>query len=234
MMTTVLLVPGLICDAHVWAAVLAAVPGAVVADVTAQPTIADMAADLLARHAGPLVVMGHSMGGRVAMEMARQAPDRIEGLALLNTGMSPKKDGEEIKRQTMIDLANTDGMAALARVWLPGMLASGLPPDPQVVAGLTGMVCRMTPEIHERQMRALLSRPDASRTIGAFTGPMLLLTGRQDIWSPVAQHEEIAALCPQAVLHIIDAAGHFAPVEQPQAVARVLADWVHPLLQKAA
>jgi len=94
----------------------------------------------------------------------------------------------------------------------------------------------MTPEIHERQMRALLDRPDASASIGAYTAPLLLMVGRQDQWSPVAQHEAIAQLCTQARLEIIEDAGHFAPVEQPAAVAGLLAGWVRslkPLVQEA-
>lgn len=225
---TVLLVPGLICDGTVWEAARSALEGQTVAiaDVTTQSSIPAMAASLLERHGGRLTVAGHSMGGRVAMEMARQAPERIVGLALLNTGLHPRREGEEAKRQAMIDLAWAEGMEGLAKSWLPGMLAAGLVPDPVVVQSLTAMVRRMTPEIHERQMRALLARPDASQTIGAFSGPMLLITGRQDVWSPIAQHEEIARLCPQARLEIVEDAGHFAPVEQPGAVARLLADWV--------
>lgn len=230
-MTTCLLVPGLVCDGHVWQGVCEVMPRAVVADVTQAETIPAMAADLLARHPGRLVVVGHSMGGRVAMEMAAQAPGRIAGLALLNTGMAPRAPGEEVKRQAMIDLAQTRGMAALAEAWLPGMMAAGITPDPAVMAGLTAMVCRMTPDIHARQMRALLARPDARQTLGAYAGPMLLMTGRQDIWSPIAQHQDIAALCPQAELEIIENAGHFAPVEQPRAVARRLAAWAQPLLE---
>lgn len=233
-MTHILLIPGLICDGHVWAATQAALSPrpAIVADVTMQPTITAMAADLLARHDGALIVAGHSMGGRVAMEMARLAPARMAGLALLNTGIHPRKDGEEAKRQALIDLAFAEGMERLAEHWLPGMMAQGLTPDPQVMAGLTDMVARMTPEIHARQMRALLNRPDASQTIDAYRGPMLLLAAWQDQWSPVAQHEEIARLCPQARLEIIEAAGHFAPVEQPQAVAGLLAQWMSSVLAR--
>lgn len=231
---TVLLIPGLICDGTVWAAACEAMQDQPVsiADVTTQASIPEMAADLLQRNSGLLVVIGHSMGGRVAMEMARQAPARIAGLALLNTGLHPRREGEDAKRQAMIDLAWSEGMARLARAWLPGMLAAGRSPDPKVVQSLTAMVCRMTPEIHERQMRALLNRPDASQTIGGFTGPMLLMTGRQDVWSPIAQHEEIARLCPQARLEIVEEAGHFAPVEQPRAVARLLAEWVAEIRTK--
>lgn len=237
-MTRILLIPGLICDAHVWDAALTALDDlpVTVADVTMQTSIPDMARDLLARHDGPLVVVGHSMGGRVAMEMAHMAPDRIRAMALLNTGIHPRKDGEDAKRQAMIDLAYAQGMDGLAKAWLPGMMAEGLTPDPSVLDGLTHMVCGMTPEIHERQMRALLNRPDASATIGAYGGPMLLIVGRQDQWSPIAQHEAIAQLCPQARLEIIEDAGHFAPVEQPAAVAGLLAGWVRsltPVLQKA-
>jgi pimeloyl-ACP methyl ester carboxylesterase len=224
-MARVLLIPGLLCDAHVWQGALA-VMEADVADVTTQATIPQMAAELLDRHPGPLLVAGHSMGGRVAMEMARMAPDRIAGMALLNTGIHPRRDGEEAKRQALIDLAYRDGMAELARVWLPPMLSQDRAPDPDVLDGLTRMVCRMTPDIHERQMRALLNRPDASATVGRYTGPLALIAARQDGWSPVSQHEDITRLCPQARLTVIENAGHFAPVEQPAAVAGALLAWL--------
>lgn len=230
-MATVLLIPGLVSDGFVWAAAAAALAPlpVVVADVTTQATIEDMARSLLARHEGRLVLAGHSMGGRVAMEMARMAPGRIAGMALLNTGMHAKREGEEAKRQAMIDLAHAQGMAGLAAAWLPGMMNAKAPPDPALMAGLTAMVCRMTPEIHERQLRALLSRPDAAASL-AYSGPMLLITGAEDAWSPVAQHQDIALLCPQARLEIIPEAGHFAPVEQPARVARLLADWAKPVV----
>ena len=225
-MPTVVLIPGLVSDAYVWAGVSAALPKdalpSVVADVTTQTSIPQMAADLLAENAGRLIVVGHSMGGRVAMEMARMAPGRIAGMALLNTGMHPKRDGENAKRQAMIDLAQQQGMAALAAAWLPGMMHAE--PAPDLVAELTQMVCRMTPDIHERQLRALLSRPDAAASL-TYGGPMLLITGRQDIWSPIAQHQEIARLCPQARLETVENAGHFAPVEQSVIVANLVADW---------
>lgn len=227
-MTRILLIPGLVCDAHVWQAALAALEGrdVHVADVTRQPGISEMAEDLLGQHSGRLIVAGHSMGARVAMEIARIAPERLDGLALLNTGTAPLKDGELPKREAMIAYAHAQGMAKLAETWLPGMMAEGIAPDPAVMAGLRDMVCRMTPEIHERQIRALIGRPDARLSVPKWQGPLLLMTGRQDIWSPIAQHEEIAQLCPQARLEIIEQAGHFAPVEQGPTVARLLADWI--------
>ena len=229
-MTTVLLIPGLTCDDHVWTAtrdkLTAAGHQVAIGDVRTQDTITKMAQSLLEDHEGDLVVIGHSMGGRVAMEMARLAPARITALGLLNTGMHPLQDGELPKREANIALANTQGMEALATQWIPGMMAQGLPADPEVVQGLRDMVMRMTPDIHERQLRALIARPDAALSIGAYEGPMLLMTGRQDQFSPISQHEDIRSLCPQAELHIIENAGHFAPVEQPASVAAILTDWV--------
>lgn len=225
---TVLLLPGLLCDATVWQAALERLSPhmpVAVGDLSTQDDLTRMARDMLATHAGPLAVAGFSMGGRVAMEMARLAPERVTRLALIDTGMHPCRAGEEAKRQEMIDLAWRDGMAALAARWLPPMVHPDRQDDPVLIGRLTEMVCRMGPDLHERQMRALLNRPDASATIGAYRGPVALIVGRQDAWSPVAQHEAIAALLPQARLIVIEEAGHFAPVEQPDAVAQALADW---------
>lgn len=226
-MATVLLLPGLMCDAVVWQAVVDRLSPhlpVVVGDLSTQDDLTVMAQDMLTAHAGPLYVAGHSMGGRVAMEMARLAPERVARLALLNTGIHPQRPGEGEKRQVMIDLGYKD-MAELARVWLPPMVHPDRHTDAALMAMLTQMVLRMTPDLHARQMRALLNRPDASQTIGAYTGPLTLVVGRQDAWSPVSQHEDIARLAPHAKLHIVEDAGHFAPVEQPDAVSDVLADW---------
>lgn len=234
-MARILLIPGLICDRHVWQGCIDALAGhdVAVADASTQTSLTDMAEDLLAGHPGDLIVVGHSMGGRVAMEMARIAPDWLFGLALLNTGMAPLKEGELPKREAIIAFAHDKGMAALADHWLPGMMAAGITPDPSVMAGLRAMVCRMSAAQHERQIRALIGRPDAALSLGAWTGPMLLITGRQDIWSPIAQHEEIAQLCPQAHLEIIEEAGHFAPVEQPEKVATLVSDWARAIVAHA-
>jgi protocatechuate 4,5-dioxygenase alpha subunit len=225
-MAMVLFIPGLVCDGFVWRAAqqaLGDLPSAV-GDISTQDSIPDMARDLLAQHQGRLILVGHSLGGRVAMEVARMAHGRIAGMALLNTGMHPKRAGEDEKRAHMMDMGFSKGMGAVAKAWLPGMMNHESPPDADLVMGLTEMVIRMGPDVHARQLRALLSRPDASATL-TYRGPTLLITGRQDQWSPIAQHQDIAALCPQAKLEIIENAGHFAPVEQPAAVARLLADW---------
>lgn len=222
---TVLLIPGLLCDHFVWEPVLAKLD-AEVADLSTQDSLTTMAEDCLARHPGPLRVAGHSMGARVAMEMARLAPERIERLALLDTGIHPLKDGETAKRDEIVQFAYANGMEALAARWLPPMVHEPNQANAALMQGLTAMVLRKDADLHARQIKALVNRPDAAAYLHQIACPTLLVVGRQDQWSPVAQHEEMLALMPDARLEVVENAGHFAPVEQPETVADLLADFL--------
>lgn len=227
-MTTLVLVPGLISDRIVWQPLADAVAGhmpAHHADLTQSSSITDMARGLLAAVSGPIIVVGHSMGGRVALEMARLAPERVRGLVLANTGHGPKREGEEIKRQQVIDLGHKS-MDLLADAWLPPMLDPARIADKTLMAKLRAMVLRADAPMHERQIRALLGRPNATAYLQTIACPILLITARQDSWSPIAQHEEIAAAVPDAELVVIENAGHFAPVERPTEVTRAITDWL--------
>lgn len=220
-MTTTLLIPGLLCDGYCWTAVTERLDAAV-ADLSTQDNLTRMAEDLLARHPGPLRVAGHSMGARVTIEMLRLAPERIEKAALLDTGIHPLKPGEREKRAEIVQFAYDNGMQALAERWLPPMVWEENRKNTRLMADLTAMVLRMNPDLHARQIKALVDRPDAEAVLPSVRCPLLVMVGRQDAWSPVAQHEDIVALAPGARLEIIENAGHFAPVEQPQAVADLL------------
>ncbi|MAM12915.1 MAG: alpha/beta hydrolase [Rhizobiaceae bacterium] len=227
-MTTLLLIPGLVSDARVWRAVCSAAPAwlaAADADVTRQPTIEAMAATLLSETEGPLIPVGHSMGGRVAMDMARQAPERIRGLVLANTGHDGARADEAPKRLAKIARGYED-MMALAAEWLPPMLAQGTTPDAALVDDLTDMVVKAGPDVHARQIRALMERPNAMEYIPAITCPVLLITGAQDSWSPEKQHREIADRLADAEVLVIDGAGHFMPVERPEETVAAITGWL--------
>ncbi|MEO3999600.1 alpha/beta fold hydrolase [Mesorhizobium sp. CAU 1732] len=228
-MPTLLLIPGLSSTSLVWTPLGDALEGsmpAIHADVTRDDTIPAMAARLLSEHDGELIAVGHSMGGRVAMEMARQAPARLRGLVLANTGHNAKRDGEEVKRQQMIDLGHDD-IELLADTWLPPMLDPARVSDLEFVAELKAMVVEVGADTHERQIRALLARPDAKTYLPGIACPILLVAANQDGWSPVAQHREIADAAPDAELAIVDGAGHFAPIEQPQQVNAAIIAWLN-------
>ena len=166
------------------------------------------------------------MGARVALEMLRLAPERIAALCLMDTGVHPTRDGEEAQRQVLVDLAFADGMGALADRWLPPMVLEARAADAGFMEPLRAMVMRASPEQHRRQIRALVERPDPRPLLRTITCPTLVMVGRQDRWSPLAQHEEIAALIPNAELVAIENSGHMAPVEQPEEVSRALLRWL--------
>jgi pimeloyl-ACP methyl ester carboxylesterase len=220
---TVFLLPGLLCDETIWANQREALGTAVIPDFRHVDSIGAMAQLVLDTAPKRFSVAGHSMGGRVALEVVRLAPDRVERLALLDTGIHPRAADEEAKRQALVDLARSEGMAALAARWLPPMLH---PDHSALLEPLTEMVKRSTPETFANQQRALLNRPDARKVLPGIRCPTLVLCGKQDAWSPVSQHEEIAALIPQSKIVIVDDCGHMSPVEQPALVTKALCDWL--------
>jgi len=228
-MTTILLIPGLLCDATVWQPLIDRLIAdnkndctVAVADLTSQNNLTQMAQDCLATHSGQLIVAGHSMGARVAMEMVRLAPERLEKLVLLDTGIHPLKDGEIEKREEIVKFANENGMQALADRWLKGMVYAPNYENKALISKLTEMVLRCDADMHERQINALVTRPDASSYLAGIDCPVLLVVGRQDQWSPVSQHEDMLRLLPNAKLEVIDDAGHFAPLERETEVTELL------------
>lgn len=225
----IVFLPGLLCDARVFAAqirALAPFADTKVADFTNAASITEMGEIALAAFDGPVTIVGFSMGGRAALEAVRLAPSRVERLVLMDTGAHPGSDKEMPGRLAVIDLAHKEGMKALAAKWLPPMLHPARETDPAVMAPLTDMVLGMTPEIHERQIRALMGRPDARPLLPKIACPTLVMVGRQDRWATLEQHEVLAAAIPGSRLSVIEDAGHFACYERPEAVNKALLDFM--------
>jgi len=229
-MESLLLLPGLLCDAWVW---LAQVEGLRdLCEVRAWPdfyghdSLDGMARAVLDAAPGRVHVCGHSMGGRVAFEMVRAAPERIRSLVLLDTSTGPAAPEETGSRGELVDLARRDGMAAMAAKWLPPMVHPKRLADTPFMDALTEMVCRATPEIFAQQQHALLTRPDARPLLPEIACPTLVGCGADDAWSTLAQHKEIAAAIPGAQLVSIPDSGHMVSVEAPDALTAVLRDWM--------
>ena len=228
----VLALPGLLCDDYVWetqVAALGEIADITIADLSGFDDLADMAAAAVGEVAGVegrIDVFGHSMGGRVAFEVWRQAPERVASLVVLDTGTHPAGPDELTSRQRMLDISASVGMEALADAWLPPMVHPDRRPDAAFMQPLREMVMRATPEQHSRQIRALLHRPDAAPLLGTITVPALIVVGRHDEWSPVEQHERIAGSIPGARLAVIEDAGHMVTLERPEAVSALLGDWL--------
>jgi pimeloyl-ACP methyl ester carboxylesterase len=230
----VLLLPGLLCDAAVWAGQLAALGAHFDCGVKGYgelDSIPTMAQAVLAGAPARFALIGHSMGGRVALEIVRTAPDRVSALALLNTGYAARATGadgerEVQERMALVRLAESDGMRAMGRSWVRAMVHPARLDDPPLIEGILAMVERATPHSFAAQIRALLERPDASDVLEQIRCPTLLVCGREDQWSPLARHEVMTRLIRNAELVVIERCGHMSPLERPAEVAAQLVRWL--------
>lgn len=227
---TVILVPGLLCDADVWAHQIAALNeryDVIVPDLTRQESLGGMAGDILTSAPESFSIVGHSMGGRVALEVWRHAPDRVARLGLLDTGVHPASAEELPKREAMLDISASQGMTALADTWLPPMVKPGLlEANAALRDRLYAMVERMTPAIHRRQITALVNRLDAAPLLAQIRCPVLIGVGALDLWSPPEQHAPMAEAIANARLVVFEGSGHMAPMETPEEVSAALLEWM--------
>lgn len=228
-MTTLITIPGIMSDSRTWVPVTAAMTHRFAAihaaDTTADGTLAGMAARVLDAVQGDLVVMAHSMGGRVAMEMGRQAPGRIRAMILSSTAAEPAGPDEAAHRHARIAQANA-GMAGYGQGWAPKVLSKAGAGDAGLLATVRRMVEDCPPEVHERQNLALLHRPDAFAYLGTLNFPVLLVTGSEDHLSTERVHAEIARALPDAETQVIPGGGHLLTFEKPTEVARAIDDWM--------
>lgn len=229
MTPTLILIPGLMCDVRFWQPVISAVGDSRdihVPKLHDCASLAEMAEAILAEATGPLDVVGHSMGGRVALEIWDQSPERISSLALLDTGVHPVRPNEPERRQALLDLAQAQGMHAVADKWITGMIDTDRADDENLVSAIKSMVTSYSAEQFAGQVQALLSRRDATPVLPRITCPTLIACGSNDAWSPPAQHQEIASQIQGARYAEIDDAGHMVAMERPAETAGLILDWV--------
>jgi pimeloyl-ACP methyl ester carboxylesterase len=232
MRTTLMLLPGLMCDATVWAAQVQALPARCIVPVWGlRDSLTAMAQQVLDEAPTErFSVAGHSMGGRVALELMRLAPQRIERLALLDTGTHPLSAGEagekeRAGRMALLQIAQAQGMRAMGSQWARAMVHPSLLDTP-LFESILDMLERSSPAQFAAQIKALLTRRDAALQLSTIACPTLVLCGREDNWSPPAQHEVMQAAIAGASLHIIEHCGHMCTMEQPLVLNAALDTWL--------
>lgn len=226
------LLPGLLCNEQCWteqATALSAVAEVRIPSFKGKDSLVGMAESVLEGAPERFSIVGHSMGGRVAWEVLRLVEQgsgkEIDKFAVMDTGIHPVAEGEVEKRQQFLELAARD-MQALADHWIPPMVHPDRVGDKALTSAIESMMFSYTFDEFRGQIAALLGREDQSLYLPGYEHDVLLICGDKDQWSPVSRHEEMLALLKKGRLEVIRDSGHMVTMEQPEAVNRLLLDWL--------
>lgn len=222
---SVLLLPGMMCNERLWAPQIAAFERATIcADLTRADNFPDMAAQVLDSAPRQFAIAGLSMGGILAFEIWRQAPERVTHVALLDTNPHAEAPERQSLRLQQIETALTGGLRELAVESLkPLYLAAAHRDDQALLNTILDMALDLGPEVFRRQSLALRDRVDSVPTLPTIDCPTLVLCGDEDSLCPVEYHELMADRIPDARLAVVDNCGHLSSLEQPDIVAQELA-----------
>ena len=232
---TLILVPGLMCNETSWDPILPALSAQATCQVVSHgeaDSLTQMAQQILDNAPAQFDLAGHSMGGRVALEVVRMAPERVRRLALLGTGYRAKEADaagqKEVQgRQALLDVAQSQGVRAMAQVWVQNMVAPSRLADAAFIEAIVQMFERKSVAIFQRQIKALLTRPDATEVLRQVRVPTLVMAGEFDAWASPQQHQAIADLIPATpAMHMVVGSGHMMMMEKPDAVAALFLDWL--------
>ncbi|WP_439814648.1 alpha/beta fold hydrolase [Zavarzinia sp. CC-PAN008] len=226
--TALLLLPGLLCDARLWAAQVEELGSrveATVGDLSQDNTIAAMAARCLASAPPRFALAGLSMGGYVALEIMRQAPERVERLALFDTSAGPDDPARQAKRRAAIASLKSGRFAGVTDRLLPYLIDVGNVP-PEVGAALKAMARRVGGAAFVRQQEAILARADSRPILGTIRVPTLVVVGANDQLTPVAEAEEIHRGIAGSRLHVLPDCGHLPAMERPEETTALLREWL--------
>jgi pimeloyl-ACP methyl ester carboxylesterase len=224
-----LLLPGLLCDAALWRAQVADLADLAecrIADLTRHDSVAAMAEAALADAPPRFALAGLSMGGYVAHEIMRRAPERVERLALLDTSARADSDEQRARRRGLLALARRGRFRGGTPRLLPLLVHPARIDDAPLVETVMGMAERVGRDGFLRQQTAILGRPDSRPDLPRIACPTLVLCGRQDALTPLEAHEEMAAAIPAARLVVVEECGHLAPLERPAAVSEAMRQWL--------
>jgi pimeloyl-ACP methyl ester carboxylesterase len=221
---TLVLVPGLGSDAAVWRRTIAALGDdchCLVGDTLRDDTLAGMARRILDQAPPSFALAGVSMGGMVALEMMKAAPERATQLALIDTNARSDTLSQKIYRRLVnVVVGTSKDYGRLAQRNLGSLVHPSTAND--VRAELVQMSVRVGAKAYVRQNRAVIARGDLRKILPKVIIPTAVIVGQEDQMTPVALSQEIHALTPGSVLHIIPGCGHLPPIEKPKILAALL------------
>jgi pimeloyl-ACP methyl ester carboxylesterase len=226
---TLVMLPGMMCDARLFRPQIDAFSGerpVMVVPLVGADTIEKMAADILENLPPRFALAGLSMGGIVAMEIMRQAPDRVSRLALMDTNPKVESPKIAVMRDAQVDEVLSGGLRCVMREQMkPNYLADG-PNTGQILDTCMAMSETLGPDAFVQQSRALQTRRDQTETLKTVCVPTLVLCGEDDTLCPIHRHQLMHDLVSGSELRILKNAGHLPTLEQPEATNEALRQWL--------
>lgn len=219
----VLFLPGSLCDERVFAEQLREIdhPSAV-ADLTLDDSITAMATRAMGEMPPQFAVVGLSMGGIVAAEIAELAPERVTGIALIDFNLDAPDEGQNRNRRRWAADVRAGHFARVV-----GEIAPAMSVSPEVHGPLIADMARAVGAAgFLRQNEALLVRHDRRPIVADFEGPVLIACGRHDQLCPPKLHADLAARVPDASLVIAEHAGHLSTIDQPAPLTGAIKSWL--------
>jgi pimeloyl-ACP methyl ester carboxylesterase len=225
----VFLLPGMLCDAGVWHSQIAALQPQYelcIPVFRGFDSFAAMALHVLTLAPARFSVVAHSMGGRVAMELLRVAPERIDQFILMDMGVHPVTAQETARTESLLALAAQGGLAAVAESWIPFMIHPARYQDESLKQAIRSMVLRNDVDDLRGQLQAAQDRPDQSLYLHSISHQVRIICGDHDNWNPPELHQRMHEALVNSQLEIIADCGHMAPMEKPAEVNALLLRWL--------
>lgn len=229
MKNEIVFLPGLLCDSTVWQKQIEYFTpdyNVETFEFSHFSSIQDMAKKVISDLTKPVILVGHSMGARVALEVFRLAPQLVSKIALIDFGIHSVKQGEAEKRFELIKAVRIHGMQYLIHHWLEPMVYPPNISQTDIFSSMKKMVLGQAIDSFEAQINALLTRPEVVDVFKSIHIPLYLGVGRQDQWSTLAQHEAMLEINPNAQLNIYENSGHMSPLEAAEQINISLKKWI--------
>jgi pimeloyl-ACP methyl ester carboxylesterase len=229
MKAPLILLPGLLCDEELWRhqiKVLKSVADCQVPDLTRFDNMSMLAQGVLATAPPQFALAGLSMGGYVAFEIMRQAPERVTKLCLLDTSARPDTPEQTEKRQALINMCQVGQFKGVTPRLLPLLLNATRLKDKELTDAIFGMAGRIGRDGFVRQQTAIMNRDDSRPHLSSIHSPTQIICGHQDMLTPPDIAREIAAGIKGARMDIVEDCGHLSPLEQPERVSAIMKGWL--------